>query len=162
MNKSINIFLRIFAINWICCQFLQHYAAAASEGAGPRRNFWTSPRMQTSFWNSQTANFFSPIFKEFNKPFNLTFFVCLLFLERENSFRAELPLKIEIFLYCNKIFIPSEGCLWRQTNTNWKPGDARIILWNTSSLLIKFPSWEWDQQLIMFAIDFTQFLHSQQ
>ena len=108
LNKSKNIFLHIFAINWICCQFLQHYAAAASEGAGPRRNFWTSPRMQTSFWNSQTANFFSPIFKEFNKPFNLTFFVCLLFLERENSFWAKLPLKIEIFLYCNKIF-PLKG-----------------------------------------------------
>ena len=70
--------------------------------------------------------------------------------------------KLKSFFIVIKFSFPSEGCLWRQTNTNWKPGDARIILWNTSSLLIKFPSWEWDQQLIMLAIDFTQFLHSQQ
>ena len=107
-----NIFLYIIAINWMCCQFLQHYAAAASEGASPRRNFWTSPRMQTSFWNSQTANFPRPlIFKEFNiKMLPIcTIFVCHLFMERENSFWAKLPLEIEIFLYCNKISIP----LWR-------------------------------------------------
>ena len=51
------------------------------------------------------------IFKEFNiKMIPIcTFFVCLLFMERENSFWAKLPLEIEIFLYCNKTFSP----LWR-------------------------------------------------
>ena len=51
-----------------------------------------------------------PNFKEFNiKMIPIcTVFVCPLFMERENSFWAKLPLKIEIFLYCNKIF-PLKG-----------------------------------------------------
>ena len=74
---------------------------------------------------------------------------------------SEISSTISIILLAYILSQLNFGCLWRQKNTNWKPGDARIILWNTSSLLIKFPSWECDQHLIMLAIDFTQFLYSQ-